>query len=418
MSTFNDVVRKFKEMESEIVGKGGKVIVAHTNPSPDELIAGVKSIETNRPTITAANGYAIIVAERAGTTIKLYYNDTELVNEITIGSGGYITLSVDEIGQYTARAYVNDEEIWHNSVSVTEPGVYNIKSGLPLESYSWEEINDAAKNDYAKYMFNLWDTKKLSSFMGNTTATYITAHIIGFGQDTKVDGGKAGITFMLEQTKSTYKHHSTAGTNDNGVSWVGSMIRQNCLKSGEDYYVFDKSVTAETSGTYYVFDDVNNTFIEQTLPANFVSGAKYYTKTTLAENGAFIAGLPEEMLNYLVKVKKKTWAGYGGDVTSDTLAKLDNKIIVTEDWMFAPSSSEIFGSEERMTSTIYDKRELEGEQYQAFREYRENRYRLKDRWFRNPFVASSNSFCLWLSSGYVNYSYANSGNSVPLCFCL
>ena len=63
MSTFNDVVRKLLEMRNAIINKGGRVNVAKTNPSPDELIAGINSIDNNRPTIEASQGYVIITAE-------------------------------------------------------------------------------------------------------------------------------------------------------------------------------------------------------------------------------------------------------------------------------------------------------------------------------------------------------------------
>ena len=420
MGTFNDIVRKLKEMQSTIVSKGGKVNVAHTNPSPDELIAGIKSIETNRPQVTAGNGYAIIVAERAGTKIKLYKEDTNaLVNEITIGSGGYVTFTVDSIGSYKAIAYNSEgTEIWFNSVSVNEPGVFNIKVGLPMESYTWDELNEAAAEGYIKYMFNKWDSKKLDSFMGSTTADHRTAYFIGSDHDDKVGGGKAGATFMILTTKSKYKHWNTSNTNENGVSWVGSLIRQNCLKAGEDYYTFDRTVNESSSGTYYVFDDVNGVFVEQTLPANYVAGSKYYLKGTMDSDGAFIAGFPTDFVKYLVQVKKRTWAGYGGDVTSETLAKLDNRVVETNDWVFAPSSTEVFGTTDRFTTT-YDKPNLDGEQYEAFKVFKENRIRYSaDRWFRNPYVSSSNYFCTWYNNGYVYYNSASGTFAVPLCFCI
>ena len=418
MSTFNDVVRKLKEIQSEIVAKGGKVLVARTNPSPDELINGIKSIETNRPQVTSANGYAIIVAERAGITIKLFDNSNTQLNEVTLGGGGYTTFTVASVGYYTAKAYDRDgNELWTNGVSVNEPGIFNIKVGLPMENYTWDELNDAAADGYIKYMFNKWDSKKLASFMGSTTASQITAYFIGSEHDDAVGGGKAGATFMLLTTKSKYKHWATANTNDNGVSWVGSLIRQNCLRIGEAQYIFDKSVTSTTSGTYYVFDDMNGVFVEQTLPDNYVAGTKYYTKTIMEADGAFIAGLPEGFINYLVQVKKKTWGGYGGSVTDATFAGLDSKVIVTHDWMFAPSVSEVFGMQDRYVE--YDKYELEGEQYEAFKEFKENRFRYSaDRWFRSPYVPTSNYFCLWGSNGYVYSNYANSTYNIPLCFCI
>lgn len=64
-------------------------------------------------------------------------------------------------------------------------------------------------------------------------------------------------------------------------------------------------------------------------------------------DGAFIAGLPEIWRNKLVQVKKRTWGGYGGAVTSETTAKADNTIIETHDWMFIPSDAEQFGNNDR-----------------------------------------------------------------------
>ena len=401
MGTFNDVVRKFKELQSEIVSKGGKVRVAHTNPSPDELIAGIKSIEINRPLITAANGYVIIVGERPGTKIKLFKDGEQEGSELTVGETGYVTFTVDDIGYYTAKAYRDaDVEVWTNGVSVVEAGVYNIKVGIPMENYTWDELNEAAADGYIKYMFNPWDSKKLPSFMGRSDAQYTTAYLIGTNHDYAAAGGKAGATFMIPRTYSSYKHWNTSNTNENGISWVGSLIFQNCLKSGDVYYTYDTTVTAETSGTYYVFDDVNNDFVEQTLPENYVESTKYYKKGVAEQDGAFIAGLPEDFIKYLVKVKKKTWAGFGGDVSNTTLAGLDTKVIETENLMFAPAVCEVFGTTNRFTT--YDKALLEGEQYEAFKEFHEDRICSSgsySRWFRSPCVSDSRSFCYWINTG-------------------
>ena len=101
-------------------------------------------------------------------------------------------------------------------------------------------------------MFKLWDTKRIDSFMGQVSDSYTKCYILGFEQDDKVTGGKAGITFMIKQTPNSYKHWTDSNTNANGISWVGSMIRKDMLKLGEDYYVFDRNVTSSTEGTYYI----------------------------------------------------------------------------------------------------------------------------------------------------------------------
>lgn len=424
MSTFNDVVRKLLEMRNAIVNKGGRVNVAKTNPSPDELIAGINSIDNDRPTIEASEGYVIIAAERPNYMIKVFNSADELMGTqyTNTSKGGSVSFALNAPGFYTVKAYTNTEIlVWTNTVSIVDPGVYNVKSGLKLEDYTWEEINRAAKNNYAKYMFNAWDTKKLDSFMGSTSASYVTAHIIGFDHDDKVGGGKAGITFMLERTSSKYKHHNSSSTNVNGVSWEGSLIRANCLKSGESYYTYDLSVTAATEGTYYVYDDVNETFVAQSLPAEYVAGTKYYTKTTIGTDGAFIAGLPAEILNYIVQVKKKTWKGYGGDVQNTTQAAENKIFMTTKDWMFIPSDSEVFGEKDRFNvgTSAYSHFELEGNVYEAFKNYKENVFRFAEsRWFRSPCVNFSNYFAIWISSGYSNYYGAGNTYYASLCFCL
>jgi hypothetical protein len=424
MSTFNDVVRKLLEMRNAIINKGGRVNVAKTNPSPDELIAGINSIDNNRPTIEASQGYVIITAERPNTVIKVFNGADQLMGTQSTNAsvGGQVSFSLTASGFYTVKAYTNTEILlWTNTVSITDPGVYNVKSGLALEDYTWEEINRAAKNGYAKYMFKLWDTKKLESFMGSTTASYRTAHIIGFDHDDKVNGGKAGITFMLERTSSKYKHHSSSSANINGISWEGSLIRANCLKSGESYYTYDLTVTASSEGTYYVYDDVNEEFVSQSLPAEFVAGTKYYTKTTIGTDGAFVAGLPAEMLNYIVQVKKKTWKGYGGDVQNTTQAAENKIVITTKDWMFIPADCEVFGKDDRFNIGVnaYSQFEVEGECYEAFKEYKENVFRYAEsRWFRSPCVSYSISFAYWNTNGYSNYNSANNTYYASLCFCL
>ena len=420
MSNYNDLLKKFLQQKNAIISKGGIVNVANVNPSPNELLAGINSIVVNRPQVTASNGYAIIVAERPNKTIKLYNSSGSLLSTKTTNSstGGYVTFTVSSIGEYIAKVYDADgTEIWTNSININEPGVFNIKSGLALNEYTWDEISIAGLNGYAKYMFRLWDFKKLSSFMGSTSDTYTKAYIIGFEHDNKVSGGKAGITFMIERTSSSYKHWSTSQTNDNGISWVGSLIRANCLKNGEIQYVFDKTVSETTEGTYYIFDNTTNQFVAQTLPENFVATQKYYNKVTISADGAFIAGLPQEIINYIVQVKKKTWGGYGGSVLNSTNANADDTIIETEDWMFIPSDGEVFGNTNRYSK--YSKFTEEGETYEAFKEYNENRFWCStSRWLRSPSLSGSSIFCCWFSNGYVTNTSASNAYYCPLCFCI
>lgn len=418
MSDFFDVTDGLIKIGQAITKQGGILSCSNTNPSLDELKAGVLSI-TKLPAITSGQA-TIVVAELPNTTIKVFTQSGTLVSSKTTNSttGGTLTFSVTAGNNYVVSAYNSSgAELWTRTMGVVNAGSNLCKPNKLLEDYTWAEINTAAKNGYADFMFHIWDSKKLATFMGSTTDTYRKAYIIGFNHDLKVSGGNAGITFMLERTSSSYKHWNTSATNDNGISWVGSLIRANCMKSGETRYIFDKSVTSETEGTYYTHDANTGTFIQKTLPADFEEGVKYYTAETLTADGAFIAGLPTEMLNYIVQVKKKTWGGYGGTVLNSTNANEDDVIIETKDWMFIPSDCEVFGNKNRYTK--YSKFAEEGETYEAFKEYNENRFWCSyNRWLRSPSLSSSSTFCFWISSGYVNYSSASSACSCPLCFCL
>lgn len=175
-------------------------------------------------------------------------------------------------------------------------------------------------------MWSTGDYKYLSSVMGSTSTKYTKAEIIGFNHDDLADNtGKAGITFKIAQFgSSTYKHRSASGSN--GISWVGSLIRQNALKSGESYYLYDDTVTSSTSGTYYKYNGETDAFDEVTLPGAFDSNTKYYAKTTLSADGAFIAGLPTDLAPYIKQVTKKTWTGYIG-----TSSNTNETIIKTKD---------------------------------------------------------------------------------------
>lgn len=416
MATFNDLCKFFVQQKQAIELKGGTVTVANANPSPNEILTGINSIKvkTVGEQISATDGFAIYAAERPNTTLKLYNSSDQLLDtKVTdTTSGGHVIFYVSTADTYTIKAYDSEgTELWANSKELDVVGVYNIKSGLALNDYTWAEINTASKNGYAKYMWNIWDYKNLASFMGSTTTDYRRAYIIGFNHDDKVEGGKAGITFMIKRTSSSYKHWDSSTAN--WTSWRGSLIRKNCLKSGEDFYTY-ASVSSSTEGTYYVKSEVNpDEFVEKTLPGEYLSSYYYYKKETLTSDGAFIAGMPAEMLDYVVQVKKKTFGGMDKNVTFAT----DQTTVVTNDWIFIPSDAEIFGNANRHTN-VYSKYALEGEQYEAFKDYYENRFRYSGtRWLRSPY-SSNTCWCCWSNNGYVDNYSAPNAYYLPLCFCI
>lgn len=412
MATQQDVFQELQNIKNAITQKGGTVTVANTNVSLPELTAGVNSIPSG------GNSYKIKTAELPNITIELYGTDDALIESKSTGtSGGAVEFSLNTAGTYTLKAKNSENtQVWTNTVTISEMGVYNVKTGKALDDYTWNEIKTASEGGYAKYMWSLGDTKDLSAFMGQTSTTYTRATIIGFDHDDLASGsGKAGITFKLPYTSSTYKHWDTAPANINGISWIGSLIRSNCLKSNEDQYVFDTSVTSTTEGTYYTLNDDNETFTQVTLPTDYVEGTKYYSKTTLEADGAFIAGLPTDLSAVIKQVTKLTWGGYGGNKSSS-----DNTIIKTKDWLFLLADGEVFGSDtSKRYTTSYSKVGLEGEQYEYYKEYEEKKLRFgSSQWLRSPAPSNTASFAYWSSTGYVSGSIAYNPRAVALCFCI
>ena len=250
MATQQDVFKAIQDIKDKIIEKGGVIQQENINVSLPELVAGVESIPTG-----GGGGYEIITAERPNYTIKV---QDETGRDVTTGNtgleGGAVTLSVSKTGSYTVKAFSGDVEAWSNTVNIEQSGVYNVKSGLPLENYTEDEIKAAANGHYAKYMWNLWDSKKMESFMGSADEQYCTAYIIDFDKDNRVDGGgKAGITWLIPTISARYNHKASGGstTNNNGISWIGSLIKQNCMKVGEETYVYDNTATAASEGDYY-----------------------------------------------------------------------------------------------------------------------------------------------------------------------
>jgi len=99
---------------------------------------------------------------------------------------------------------------------------YNVtllpQKGLPLEDYSWEQIDMISQAGAAPEFWSVGDTKNISV----NDVSYV-AQIIGFGHDDLVSGGKAGITFQLHHCMATTAQFNPTATNVGG--WKNSAIR-------------------------------------------------------------------------------------------------------------------------------------------------------------------------------------------------
>ncbi len=410
MATQQDVFIAIRNIKEAIEEKGGTVEQANINVSLPELAAGVRTI----PTGGGGASYIIRAAELPNITLQLSKDGAVKESQSTGEQGGVVEFTVTEPGEYTIKALSGDAEQWQNTITVEDKGVYNCKSGKALNDYSWDDIKKAQAGDYLRAMFNAGDFKYLTSFMGQSSQTYTKCTLCDFDKKQNADGsGKKLAVFMIAQTSSTYKHRDASGTN--GISWEGSLIRQNALKSGEDYYLYDNNVSSSTSGTYYKYDPQTKAFVSVELPGAFDSSTKYYTKNTLDADGAFIAGLPDEIKDLVEQVENETW---GGAIGTDT-NQADNTIIKTKDWLWLPSDSEIFGDDPDSRFVNYSKVGLEGKTFEAFKSYKENNFRFSNyRWLRSPYLRTAHYFCGWDNFGYVGNNAANTTNRVALCFCI
>ena len=348
--------------------------------------------------------YKIRTAELPNTTIKLYNESSTLLDTKTTDAtlGGYVIFDIETSGTYTINAYDSNETLlWTNTVIVTDIGLYNCKTGKAFADYAPAEVNTASKNHYAKYMWSVGDSRNITTL--GSSKNWV---IMGFEHDNLSDGsGKAGITMgMHSYTDSSYKHNNT---NDNKIGWEGSLIRQNCLKSGDVYYTIDTTVTSETIGTYYVYNSTTNVWDTKTLPTDYNASDKYYTITTLASDGAFVSGIPD-WNSYFVQVLKETAdAGMGY-----------SKIIKSKDTVFLFSDVEVFGNSNRYSR--YSQYELEGIQYDYFKnDFSDGKVRPGSAcWLRSPYSGSATGFCYIGNGGYVDNGYASGAGYARLGFCL
>lgn len=367
------------------------------------LTVQTTSIQTQNTTINTNGNVVIIAAELPNTIIKLYDGDTLIDTQTTNATyGGPVTFTISSSAQktYTVKAFNNDTQLWQNTITVNGIGTYNCKSGKAFADYTPAEVNTAAKNHYAQYMWSAGDSRNITT-VGSSKKWVIA----GFEHDNKTAGGKAGLTMVMESyTGSTYKHNNT---NDNTIGWEGSLIRQNGLKVGDIVYK-RASVADSTSGTYYVFDTVQDDWVEKTLPDDYVANEVYYTQEVASADGAFITGLPD-WKDYMVSVLKPTAdAGTGY-----------KKIIKSSDHVFLLSDCEVFGNERRYSSR-YSRYEYEGEQYEYFKnKYSDGKIRLGSGWWlRSPYSGGAATFCSCHNGGYVDTVNASSTSYARLAFCL
>jgi len=123
MATQQDVFNELQNIKTKIIEKGGTITQANINVSLPELTAGVASIPTG-----GGASYVIKAAELPGTTLTVYDSENTQVDSKSTGTnGGVVEFTVAEAGTYTVKATKDGAELWTNTITLDEIGVYNCR---------------------------------------------------------------------------------------------------------------------------------------------------------------------------------------------------------------------------------------------------------------------------------------------------
>lgn len=137
--------------------------------------------------------------------------------------------------------------------------------------------------------------------------------------------------YYYDSTYAPFKHN-----------WLTGAPRLYTLPKGSEMYCpdFFNKIDSTTSGEYYTYDNASQSFLKVILPDEYDSTRYYFKKYTMTEDGPILRCFPEELRNIMEKVKKYTAAPYFADKVSlvDSIP-----IVETEDYLYMPSTNEIFG---------------------------------------------------------------------------
>lgn len=422
--TRNDFIDGMNKIKEKIIEKGGSVTVGASNPTPAELAAGVSSIPIN-VTVTntytsSPSGYVLTAAEMNGVTLALTKGDETIDSQATPSpNGGVVTFYPTEGGEYTVTATADGETKWTNTILLGDIGVYNCKSGLKMHEYAISDVLGViCKNHYAQYMFDYWDYIDMGSFVGSTSTSYRYAYFVSADTEVDENDNLLGGTFVCF-TPSKYKMNNQSY---NFGGYAHSLARTQMLPGGAEVYVNAGTLSASTSGTYYVKDWTLDTWEEKTLPDEWTSNTYYYQKQTLTADGAILAGLSADILPYVVASKQSRWRGfYKSNATSvDTTIEVVDKL-----WM--PSAMQMNNTPFSQWSEKY-KTDIEGSAFAGCEDKNKNAwyYSVGSKitsyndylWYSSPCVGYSTAFCIWYYAGSVDSNSANTSYRLAVCFCV
>ena len=138
----------------------------------------------------------------------------------TAGSDGWAILYPAAFGNWTLSATISGSTVT-KTFTIDAAAVYYTALAT-LESLSWPAVASVSETGMASKLWSVGDAKTITV----NSVTY-TAVILGFNHDTKTAGGKAGITFQLQNCLATTYPMEATHINTNG--WTGCVMRQTTM---------------------------------------------------------------------------------------------------------------------------------------------------------------------------------------------
>lgn len=150
----------------------------------------------------------------SGNTVTATRNGKTL--SAIAGSDGFATLYPAEFGDWTVKCGTASQVFYINAIAEF------YMSLATLKSLDWGTIASVSQAGLASKLWNVGDIKQLTVDGVNYTAV-----IIGFDHDTLSTGGKAGITWQLQNCLATTYPMNSSNTNSGG--WKNSVMRTSTM---------------------------------------------------------------------------------------------------------------------------------------------------------------------------------------------
>lgn len=137
------------------------------------------------------------------------------------GADGYAILYPAEFGEWQLSATISGTPVTQ-TLTIDAIAVFYTVLSAAIENVPWSVIDEVSAAGNAPNVWSVGDTKTIT-----VDGVNYVAQIIGFGHDTKTAGGKAGITFQLQNCLATTYQMEATNINTNG--WTNCAMRKTIM---------------------------------------------------------------------------------------------------------------------------------------------------------------------------------------------